>query len=184
MNQLLVDAYNAANSDTRIAGREWYSDARAQVRDIAETFGIEHGIVAGVMSALSPRLRWWRNVLGTERMIEAWYNDVQEAPEGLTIYQFNAEKAWRILTRDLTLDEAFRPDTKTYNFYRNLIGDEQSVTIDTWMIKALGLDSHRGLSQRRYRMYREQIADIAKEVGEIPAQFQAIVWIATRGQAR
>ncbi|MGE3270916.1 MAG: hypothetical protein AB7P40_19340 [Chloroflexota bacterium] len=101
----------------------------------------------------------------------------------MSLYQKNAHKAWAILNGQRDAAEAFAKAPKTRNFWRNLSGDENAVTVDTHMLKACGADeiARKGLTTGQYGTYADAITAAALVVGETPASFQAIVWIVVRG---
>ena len=168
--------YREANVETRAAGRNWYREASRECIRMADDFAVPVTTVCGVVSALSPQTRWWVNLRGAERLLEAYAAGLDGPPAGVTLYNSNAEKAWKIATGQLPLVDAFKPNTKTWAFYHNLRGDLDYITIDTWMLRALG-DARKALHPSQYRKAASLIRQEALEFGELPAQFQAIVWL-------
>lgn len=180
----LLAIYHSATEDQKHAGRNWYSDAREVVRGLAQQHGIYMSTVAAVFSALSPQTRWHTNVAGAVRILNAFRNGEYEAPSNVTLYYRNAQKAWRILDGSLRAFDAFAPHSKTEAFWHNLIGNENVVTIDTWMVRGMegkAFNRKRTIHPNMYRDYSEVVVAASHAVGETPAQFQAIVWIALRG---
>lgn len=178
----LLEHYYASSETVKTEGRAWYVDQRESVRLIAQRFAIPVSTVAAVVSALSPQTRWSQNIAGAIRTIRAYVSgDV--LPSGVTLYTRNAHKAWSILSEEVLPENAFDGAPKTRNFWRNLSGDENAITVDTWMLKAMGCgDCHQnGLKPRYYGKYADLIRRAAALVGETPASFQAIVWIQCRG---
>lgn len=183
--QSVLSWYERSTQDQRAEGRAWYADQREIVRLLAQRHGVSAECVAAVVSALSPQTRWSANIAGAARLLAAWSAGETAAPRNATLYYKNAEKAWRILTGEVSADAAFKNGPKTRAFWRNLSGDETAVTVDVWMARALALDTSKfasGIKPNVYRECAEAVAEAARIVGEPPAQFQAIVWVTVRGQ--
>jgi len=176
----LAIKYGEIPSDIRTEGRHWYENARVDVRDLARDYGVDAYKVAAVMAALSPQTRWWVNVRSTREMLEAMYLN-REMPRTGSLYYANVIKAWDILIGNRPV-ESFRLGTKTHEFWQNLAGNEYAVTIDTWMLRVLECDA-KSLSPKQYLRAKDCIARTAGFMAEVPAQFQAMLWIHTRGKA-
>ena len=183
--QNLLAAYHAASPDQRAAGRSWYADQREIVRVLASKHDVPVSIVAAVVSALSPQTNWAQNIAGAARLLEAYSRGDSAPPRNATLYYKNAEKAWRLVSGELSPDDAFAKAPKTRAFWRNLSGDETAATVDTWMLRAAGVREQykNGLTPAAYRPLADAIAQAAAVVGEPVAQFQAIVWVVVRGSA-
>lgn len=74
---------------------------------------------------------------------------------------------------------------KVKAFYNNLWGDPRSVTVDTWMFRAFGIDraaveAGRGTSIGSIRFIQETIRREADILGVEPRQYQAALWTAQR----
>ena len=80
---------------------------------------------------------------------------------------------------------AFSPKTapKTRAFALNLMGNENAVTIDVWMMRAAGIpDNVKLASANRYSILSDIITRLAHRNNLTPAQTQAIIWCAVRGR--
>lgn len=187
----LLSWYRNAPEDVKHEGRGWYDAQREMVRELAALHGIDVETIAAVIAALSPMTRWTENVAGAIRMLREFERDPNGlAPRGCTLFWKNAAKAWWLLHGHnglggpMTPAQAFAQSPKVFAFWRNLIGDENEVTVDTWMLRAMGVGERfgNGLKPKPYRELAQDIRDAARRVGETPAQFQAIVWVAIRRQ--
>lgn len=71
---------------------------------------------------------------------------------------------------------------KVQNFYRNLVGDENAVTLDTWMLRLFGwYDRHKGTpSKNQYDRMADVFRKVARHNGYAPAEFQAMLWVRFR----
>lgn len=179
--EALMTWYNRAPEDVKDEGRSWYTNQREVCRELADKYDLPLDKVAAVMAALSPMTRWTENVAGTIRMLRAFRNGEEVAPRNCTLFYKNAVKAWAILHGG-NLFELLEKSPKVFAFWRNLCGDEQCVTIDTWMARAVGEDKRatNGIKSALYNRIAEAVKDAAWSTGETPAQFQATVWVAIR----
>lgn len=148
----------------------WYHDAQAVARDVADIMGRTLEIGASIVAAFSPRERWASNVAKA--------------------YTFAAGKPVNGLTNNLNMAKAaldFGFDAlkgqKTNAFARAIAGDANAVVIDTWMIKAAGMDSNKGVNKSEYNMLADTVKRIANEHGLTPRTAQALIWIVQRGSA-
>lgn len=175
----LIDLYESTSESERNAGRLWYPDANRLAHNMAIAYGQPIETTAAVISALSPQTRWDTNTAGATKLFEALAHE-KDVPSSASLYWKNVEKATAIARGDLPVWEAFRAFTKTWAFHHNILLDPDVVTLDTHMLKALELDRHRGLSRGEYRHCSDTVINAAKECGEIPYNFQAIVWLAVK----
>jgi hypothetical protein len=70
---------------------------------------------------------------------------------------------------------------KTNAFARAIAGDTDAVVIDTWMLKAAGMDASKGVNKSDYNMLADTVRNIASEHGLTPRTAQALIWIVKRG---
>lgn len=152
------------------AAATWYSKAQAIASELSITSGHSLEVTASVISAFSPRCPWSRNVfLATEflngRNVATLGNNIRAANRALEV-GFDALNG-----------------AKTNAFARNIAGDLSAVTIDTWMIKAAGMDNKKGVNKSQYKLLAGIITELAEEHGIAPAQLQALIWIVVRGGA-
>ena len=169
---MILELYGGAAPEMLAAGREWYPNARA----ICERIGgdaVPVDTVARVMAALSPRCHWKVNVRQTEEMIAAFLagQDVPAVSTGT-----NRMRAWSELNGTPALS-----GPKTTAFARAILGDEDAVVIDSWIMRSVGLAPTAKLTRHRLRWITEAYTDAARAVGETPRNLQAIVWCAIRG---
>ena len=68
---------------------------------------------------------------------------------------------------------------KVYAFYRNLSGDFDHVTVDTWMAKIYGVDFGKITDQQRSEI-QQDVTAIAESAGITPAAAQAALWVGYR----
>jgi hypothetical protein len=170
--------YDRAPDTAKVDGERWYETARLTAAAIAGAHGrLNVQQVAGIIAALSPRISWSRNVMAAYRMIEC-------ATKGWPMphvdgYNTNRRKAWDIANGADPATVLGGP--KVTAFYRNLLGCDESVTVDVWAARAAeGRFNAQAPTGRRYetlaRAYREAAA--ARNV--TPRAMQATVWCAIR----
>lgn len=171
--QLILDTYRRATAAELESGVEWYGLAHSIARDIAPS--IEVG--AGVISALSPRVVWDRNVtLAREALAGTLTNGA--------LFK-NIAKANAIVAGADPL--TVLGGNKTRAFYANIVdpfGDD--VTIDRHAFDiAVGRvtnDKDRAVLGRKgvYESYADQYREAGAHVGMSGAQLQAVTWVAWR----
>ena len=107
----------------RTFGGLWYPTANAICSHISHKYNLTVPHVVAVLSALSPRRSWERNVIDTETVVSRWSWGGHIAPNLCTKVQAN--KIWDILTTQKTEDilALFKPKQapKTRAFYLNVL---------------------------------------------------------------
>jgi hypothetical protein len=171
----IVATYNRATAADREAGRDWYGDGESIIRTLAAETGhsVEH--VAAVVSHLSPRTTWSRNVYGATMLLTT-----DTAP---TCIRSNVDRARRALQSDAPLDTFGGP--KTRRFARNLLGDRTVVTVDVWAARvAFGhvVDNPEAALSRVgvYDAIEHAYVCAAARLGVDPVTVQATTWIVAR----
>lgn len=147
---------------------DWYAGAMEELR---LHFGDDAEIVAGLIAATSPQTRVAQNIRLALQAYAQWKTGEEITLRGL---ETSAENARRV-TRG---EEMSGP--KINNFYRNILGDPESVTVDVWMMRLMGL-SRPGVkdvpSMVQYRMVEEWVSELAQEAGVSPRDMQAALWV-------
>ena len=155
-------------------GLAWYWLANGIAMRGAEDMGISLTRSALMFSALSPQLRWSKNVKHFRTLAQGriprgmLMNNVSKA-----IRILHAEDPWLMLGRGL----------KTHNFAVNIItgGLDEGVTVDTWASQIAGVSIKELNRVGVYETVAEAYRIVARELGVTPPQMQAITWIAARG---
>lgn len=161
--------YDAAPREKRAAWLAWYGRERNTVRRIARTYGITRRQAAGIVACYSQNCTWSGNVTMVSRFL-----DNPTRPYGLgAAYR----PAVRILAGERPL--AVLTSDKLRNFYRNLAGDDNALTIDRWAARAAGVSDSRRMAA--YAWIADAYREAARQRGERPAALQAIVWCQIRG---
>lgn len=168
--------YDKSLPSERIAGMNWYANAHADAREL-------HGNVetsSAIIAALSPGLRWERNIEAARRVIEGesldglgvrWYDGVWKAIDILhgvsPIVRLRGNKVrafWQCL-----LDPFNRThvcvDGHAYNIYRGRRGNLMDVP---------------AMNDKLYHKIAGAYCKAAAAIGILPLQLQAITWCAYR----
>ena len=157
-------------------GMLWYNQANKLVSDLSLEFEIfTPEQIAGIISALSPRNKWERNIYDTTQVLRAV--EKGNGPEDIKVCTFNTNKhkAFEIARGNLRIDHSSR---KTYSFVKNIANlDSDYVTIDVWHLRAMfGKTVESGLTPSRYDELAKTTIEEASEVGLLGYQYQAIIW--------
>jgi hypothetical protein len=190
----LMHVYEQAIEPERYEAIMSYYRYHALLRTIAERHDVPIDITVAVFSSLSPNNNYIQNLRDTETLLvnEKAGNEIHSFK--VFTYHPNKNKAWAIATRVLRPDDAFIT-LKTWNFYNNVLhpSSEDFVTVDGHMfwawrgvpgsVKAWRKTQRRkkvakfDVSTDTYIEIAEDIAGLARAVGLLPNQFQAILWI-------
>ena len=73
---------------------------------------------------------------------------------------------------------------KTNAFAHNIANDVMAVTLDVWMIRAVGGDTKKSLGKKAYRDLANDLREAAMIYGMVPSHFQALIWILVRGSSQ
>lgn len=164
----ILAVYRRATPADIMEGMSWYQNAHLIAREAGNV-----AVGAGILSALSPRMPWSRNV-------------------ALARQGFVAPLTGGALTRSIAAANAILGGAnpldilgglKTRAFFDNILNPLTSdeITVDTHAIKIAGLDRDsvgKGLYRDIANGYREA-ADI---VGIMPLEMQAVTWTVYRNE--
>lgn len=167
--------YSAASEEDKVNGKQWYMRANMHCEKLAVQYGFTAETVASVLSALSPRNKWERNLIDTETVLKAVRED--QGPDDVKVCTFNTnkEKAFRIAR----LEESLSVDSpKTFAFLQNILYlDDRYVTIDVWHMRAcFNKMIPQNLNKSVYEELQKITIDQAKQVGLKGYEYQAIIW--------
>lgn len=151
--------------------RDWYSHAHLVINETAPE---NPALFAHILASTSPQ----QTVALNWRMALAVYR-AHLAGEKLSfhrLHQLTHLKARVLNTRRALAGERLKGN-KVGAFARNLSGDYDAVTIDTWMLAYAGLANAQGLARGSgYEAYVHRIKRVAKRLGWHPAEVQASIW--------
>lgn len=160
-----------------IAARDWYATAQGIALEFSREFGVTLEIAASVIAATSPRTIWSFNVKHARAILAG-----EDAPSGALGTNDKRGRDALYLGFD-----GLGNGPKVNAFARNIAGDLHHVTIDMWALSAAMGDVYgvpKYLARRgAYESIAHAYRDAADIYGVLPAQMQAIVWVAIRGRA-
>jgi hypothetical protein len=185
MTENILEAYHKADVYDREAGVKWYPWALGFCRSEAHKHDLPVEKVVGMCAALSPRTRWEVNVYATQVTLEHIQAGIKDAyfipgktfkkniTRALNVYDYGPE--W--------LNDRMKDGLKVKNFYANILGDEQAVTVDEWArriaIGDLGAKSVT-IPPKQYHLYVRAYREAAKILGLPPRTVQATTWVWAR----
>jgi hypothetical protein len=175
MIENILHWYNNASPTDISEGRGWYPYALMQCREIADRHDIEIERVVYAVAALSPMLKWEWNLAACEAVIEG-----ETSYPG--VFSSNIEKALHIL-HDAEDWERWLSGNKVTNFAKNILGDADTVTIDTWAWRVWAGVEGRAKPPSLAKLYWQIAADYreaAATIGITARELQAITWVAMR----
>jgi hypothetical protein len=169
--------YEIANETQLTLGLDWYLRAHKFARLLSKRHGIAFDTVCRVIAVISPRLSWERNQSEAETILIAWKAGKRDA--ACTCLKANRVKAFDIL--DGQVERLRGP--KVTRFYHNILHalDSLEVTIDTHAFRVCVDDPARlydaGANSGELACAREAYASVAREIGILPHQLQAVCWL-------
>ncbi len=181
LTRRLLNTFDRACEDTIAQGVAWYPLARRTCENISREYGVPVDTVARVVAVLSPNMSWKGNITCTRKVLDGWTAGIpaSDVRAGL---RTNVRKAYAILNGN--------PDAltgpKVTNFYRNIMGESDLVTVDSWAMRAA---TGKPYTNRDVPTATERAAitlaycRAAARRGVCPRDFQAIVWVVIRGRA-
>lgn len=179
--------YRATEPLDRSLGVEWYATARRIVMEWATHYGYHDATVACVIAAISPQCDWERNLIIADDVLANRPVSISGA------LHVNIEKAKRLrdewsTTGTMGCNElgdvesrmvrVFPHGPKVCSFAANLAGIDDYVTIDGHAMQAALNDptADYRLRWQPYTVFARCYAEVAREVGHKPCDFQAIIW--------
>lgn len=168
--------YGLSNEYDRSVGAGWYQAARLECVALSERYGIELERVVYAVAALSPQLKWERNIAAARAVIEG-------ATRFAGVYTANIEKAVHILF-DRDDWKRWLSGNKVNSFARNILGSVDDVTVDTWAWRIWtgteNLFEKIGSLDKVYFDIAADYREAARIVGIEARQLQAITWTTIR----
>ncbi len=172
--------YRSASPADLAIGQSWYPIAHRQVVEWASQYELPIATVACVTAALSPQVRWPRNLELAADILA----DVPLRP-GTMCYLVNLAKARAILRdRATSIEGYFKSAPKVSAFSQNLAGNDDCVTVDTHACQAALNDPTTtvSLNAPRYRVFAQAYVRAALSIGVAPSTLQAVCWVAWKSR--
>jgi hypothetical protein len=162
-----------------IQGKDWYENARNSLMALCDNEGFNYTNFIKVMGATSPQCPVWMNIRHTIRVmrsLKANNGDVHAAVAAVPALAGSVRKA---TIKTLLSDDTSTLGPKTRCFAENLLGNEEMVTLDTWMGQLVGLKAKKSGSVTTKTVSRPSnstIKAVADNFGWTPAMVQAACW--------
>lgn len=177
LTRRILRVFDRATASDIEEGSTWYSKAHEVAINLGYYSGRGTAAAAAVISHLSPRTPWSRNVAGAIGLM------IYGEPEGCI--GANVERARGALdtaaTRDYGADlvDTFN-GPKTRRFYLNIMGDVESVTIDVWALRVADVEEWTITRKGVYDAVEIAYQRAARRRGVAPATMQATTWVVAR----
>lgn len=173
----ILAIYSEATNIEKENGVKWYKEAREFCHNQAKEYGVSLEVVVGVLSALSPRNKWNRNLIDTVAVLEAVRQG--KGPESVKVCTFNSnkQKAFDIVTGHAP--NLIKKSNKTAAFFDNILFENsEAVTVDVWAFGVyMGIRiPARSFTNKQYKEVADTYIDAAKKVGIKAYELQAVCW--------
>lgn len=169
--QSIVDQYNKG-----IEGQDWYLHTRPELE---AQFGPDSDLFINMLAATSPNATVPANMSLALKAYKAYKNGLRD------FSQFSDNPAHPGFMKPVidNLNHVIRNEPisgqKIINFAKNLRGETEPVTVDRWMMRALGMPK-APLGPNTYKFADYWLSQIAHDQGVEPRQLQAAVWKTAR----
>lgn len=176
----ILAVFTRATAAEIVDGKAWYPYAIDTFARIDHTNLWTPSTRAAIAAILSPRITWKENVKNVQTIHRAVSQGLRVVPVMAGI-NANISKAYDVATGARGVDAVSGP--KVSCFYANLCGDFQRVTLDIWAGRAAGMTDaqlNHGVRGKRYVYLERAYQNVARELGFLPAELQAIVWCVVR----
>ena len=170
--------FNIATKENINDGLTWYRAANKEAVILSKKFKISTETAAGVISALSPRNKWHRNIIAAHTVCEAYATSVHPTDVKVSTFHTNKFKAFAILAGSASIEWDSR---KTFSFVKN-VGrlNPNFVTVDLWHLRACFGKTIGACGKTAYDQITELTIKKAKELGMQGFEYQAIIWCSVR----
>lgn len=169
MSTVLIQHFREAlGTDAETYGRTWYPTAKREARKLARESGITLAQAAGIIASASLNQSWKGNLTIARKLARG---------EMTGLKMVRAECAAILAGTPPTRAIA---GPKRVCFYRNIMGDTDTVTVDRWAARAAGDEDLLG-RVGGYDCIAEMYRTAARQLGVTPRELQAIVWSQVRG---
>jgi hypothetical protein len=166
--------FNLATEDDIKSGLLWYQQANDICKDIAQKYGTSTFIASGVISALSPRNKWAKNIQDAYSVFEAVQNSISAADTKVSTFHTNKFKAFAIAQGKVTITSE---SNKTFAFCENIAHlNEDFVTVDVWHLRACFDKTMGSIGDLAYKQLQNITLSKAKKLGMRGFEYQAIIW--------
>ena len=174
--------FNKATKEDIKEGLEWYQTAHDICKDIAIQFNTTTLIAAQVISALSPRNKWDKNIKDTYKVFESIKNGIPAEAIKVSTFHVNKFKSYAIVNNNIQITDK---SLKTFNFVHNIANlSNEHLTIDIWHLRACFFFTMKidkaSIGRIAYQQIKELTLKKANKLGLKGYQLQAIIWNSIR----
>ena len=176
--------FNKATKQEIKTGLNWYKEANNICKDIATKYNTTTLIAAQVISALSPRNKWDKNIKDSYKVFEAIKNGIPAESIKVSTFHTNKFKSYAIINNNVQITDK---SLKTYNFVNNIaLLSNEHLTIDIWHLRAcfsrtIKIDK-ASIGRIAYQQIKELTIKKANKLGIKGYELQAIVWGSIRNE--
>lgn len=175
--------YNVLDSfgidDAVSMGQAWYPNAWQYCLDVSKDYDVTPQRVAAILAVTSPRARWSSNVSATYKIVEDSFKPDHMRRSSYGILGANVRKGFTVANSRYYSKHVTGP--KVGNFYLNIIGHQNVITVDSIMAYAAGFGND--ISNAVRDEIEKGVRNIAQVFGISNRDAQAAIWIAYRGSA-
>ena len=188
----IVARFTLATTQEVQAGRDWYPNAYKICHSISNRYSVPASTVAGVVSALSPRNEWSRNVQDAEAMCklhqsQATRKDLQKLK--VCTFKTNKTLAIAVLTLPAIPPEAILTGDKRLEFYNCIYRPHlDDVCIDghaysVWLGERVPTHKAPTIGKKLRKQIKQDYRDACSFLNEelntsyTAADIQAITWV-------
>ena len=160
-------------------GQAWYPDAWKFCKFASKYHAVTPERVAAMLAVTSPRARWSKNTAAVAMLLDDMKVPEYKRLSYYGILPANARKGMLVANDRYYSRHVTGP--KVTNFYLNILGHTDPITVDSIMSKAAGYGSD---VNNRIRAEVEQgVRTVADVLGMNPRDTQAAIWCAYRRSA-
>ena len=171
LTRRILAVWDRATTSDVESGATWYTEAQDLAFHLGRNSGHGREHAAAVISHLSPRTTWTRNVAGAIYLLT-----YGEQADGIIGANFDRARA----SLDAADPESTFGGPKTLRFYRNILGDTEAVTVDVWAARVADVDEAPLRRVGVYDAVEAAYQRAARRVGVEPSTMQATTWIVAR----
>jgi hypothetical protein len=158
-------------------GQAWYPEAWQYCLDVSKDYAITPQRVAAIVAVTSPRARWSSNMSATYKIVEDSFKPDHQRRASYGILGANVRKGFTVANSHYYSKHVTGP--KVGNFYLNIIGHKDPITVDSIMAYAAGFGNDINNTVRAE--IENGVRNIAQVFGISNRDAQAAIWIAYRG---
>lgn len=184
--QAVLDLATAADY---AEGKAWYARALTAAQRLAADYGVTTKTAAAVITALSPRNKWDRNLLDAEKIISVYVSAGANEALNVKVCTFTANKKKAIA---ILKSEGFHAEDifyalkgpKMIEFYSCIMG-LNDVCIDghaysIWLGERVSLQNVPSIGVKLRREIKEDYIKVAAKNNLASYELQAITWVCWR----